>query len=204
MISQIKKRHNKLVLVLSFFLLFALGGFLSTKAVFATPAQAKQDVQETPSRLTVMPDSEKTLLAEENSNGESPSSEEGGNLPEEENSQTSEKTSPANSSSGSSPTNEEVPEEYKLDSPISVGDGSIGGIIGAIIDILFGAAAVVALIYIIIGGYNYITSSGNPEALEAAKGTIVNAIIGLLIVLASYLAIDLLLDSLKVNIDLSI
>ncbi len=205
MFNQIRKGHYKLILVLSFFLAFLLGGLLLAKFVFAAPAQVKQDTQQTPSQLTAVPDSEKILLAENGSGDDSEAEGEGSELPNEEDTEDNSEAPSQGEGSDSDPaTNEEVPGEYKLDSPITVGGGDIGSIIGAIIDILFGAAAVVALIYIIIGGYNYITSSGNPEALEAAKGTVMNAIIGLLIVLISYLAIDLLLDSLEVSIELSI
>lgn len=45
--------------------------------------------------------------------------------------------------------------------------------------------AAAAVLFLIKGGYGYITSTGKPEALEEAKKTIKNALIGLVIVLAA-------------------
>ena len=46
-------------------------------------------------------------------------------------------------------------------------------------------SAAAAVLFLIKGGYGYITSTGKPDALEGAKKTIKNAIIGLVIVLAA-------------------
>ena len=46
-------------------------------------------------------------------------------------------------------------------------------------------SAAAAVLFLIKGGYGYITSTGKPEALEEAKKTIKNAVIGLVIVLAA-------------------
>lgn len=85
---------------------------------------------------------------------------------------------------------------FSIDSPIP---GTIGGIIGNFIDIAFGLAGLVALFYLIIGGYKYITSAGNPETMEMAKATLTNAIIGLVVILVSYLVIGFLLAQLGAN-----
>ncbi len=41
---------------------------------------------------------------------------------------------------------------------------------------------IVAVIMIIIGGFRYITSSGNPDKVSGAKNTLIYAIVGLIIV----------------------
>ena len=58
----------------------------------------------------------------------------------------------------------------------------------SIITIIASAAAV---LFLIRGGYIYITSTGKPEALEEAKKTIRNAIIGLVIVLSASAIVSL-------------
>lgn len=63
-----------------------------------------------------------------------------------------------------------------------------------IITIIASAAAV---LFLIKGGYFYLTSSGKPEGLESAKKTIRNAIIGLLLVLGSGLIVSLFQDALN-------
>lgn len=63
----------------------------------------------------------------------------------------------------------------------------------SIITIISAAAAV---FFLIRGGYVYITSTGKPDALEDAKKTIRNALIGLAVVLASSLIISVLSQAL--------
>jgi len=77
------------------------------------------------------------------------------------------------------------------------------GVVALIIQIAFALAGLVATFYLILGGYNYITAGGNPEAIEGAKATITNAIIGMIVILISYLLVDFLLARLgATNIDL--
>ena len=52
-------------------------------------------------------------------------------------------------------------------------------------------AGVAAVFFLIKGGYLYITSSGKPEALEEAKKTIKNAMIGLVIVLSASVIVSI-------------
>lgn len=59
-----------------------------------------------------------------------------------------------------------------------------------IVKTLVGIAGAVAVIFMVIGGYHYITSSGHPEKLEKAKKTLLYSGIGLVIVLAAYTIVD--------------
>ncbi|HHT9139090.1 MAG TPA: pilin [Candidatus Wunengus sp. YC60] len=63
----------------------------------------------------------------------------------------------------------------------------------AIITFISAAAAV---LFLIKGGYGYITSTGKPEVLEEAKKTIKNAVVGLVIVLAAGTIVSLFRNSL--------
>jgi len=58
-------------------------------------------------------------------------------------------------------------------------------------------SAAAAVLFLIKGGYGYITSTGKPEALEDAKKTIKNAVIGLVIVLAAGTIVSLFKNSLN-------
>ena len=51
---------------------------------------------------------------------------------------------------------------------------------------LVSLAGAVAVVFIVIGGYHYISSSGNPEKLDKAKRTLLYSGLGLVIVLAAY------------------
>jgi hypothetical protein len=54
-------------------------------------------------------------------------------------------------------------------------------IVAAIIGILLRVAALAAVAFVIYGGISYITSQGDPEPTARAKGTLVNALVGLAI-----------------------
>ena len=53
----------------------------------------------------------------------------------------------------------------------------------AVLDILLRVGALVGVLFIIAGGYKYISSQVEPKNIEAAMATIVNAVIGLVIVI---------------------
>ncbi len=56
----------------------------------------------------------------------------------------------------------------------------------SIVGVLSTVGGVIAVIFFAIGGISYMTSSGNPEALERSKKTIVFSAIGLAIVMGAY------------------
>lgn len=66
--------------------------------------------------------------------------------------------------------------------------------IKSIIQILTGVSGLVATIFIIMGGFNYVVSSGNPEKLHRAKHTLLYAVIGLAIVLGAFILSNLVVD----------
>ena len=54
-----------------------------------------------------------------------------------------------------------------------------------IVEIMLNIVAYVTIAFIIVGGFKYITSAGSPDANEKGRKTIINAVIGLLISIAS-------------------
>ena len=63
-------------------------------------------------------------------------------------------------------------------------------ILGSVLQLLFTFAAVIAVIYIIIGGYYYVTAYGNPETAEKGKQTLTWAVIGLVITILAFVIIQ--------------
>lgn len=59
----------------------------------------------------------------------------------------------------------------------------------AVIAILVGF---VFLIMLIIGGFKYLTSSGDPKKAEAAKGTITAGFLGMILIISAYIILVLL------------
>jgi hypothetical protein len=64
--------------------------------------------------------------------------------------------------------------------------GQIESFIQSVIQAIAGLAGLVATGFIVVGGFRYITSSGNPEHLERAKRTIMFSATGLAITIAAF------------------
>lgn len=58
---------------------------------------------------------------------------------------------------------------------------TLGRIGLAVVEILLRLAAIISVGFVIYGGYRYILSQGEPDAIKRAQGTILNAVIGLVI-----------------------
>jgi len=71
--------------------------------------------------------------------------------------------------------------------------GDFGGIIGTAIIVIFIIAIVIALIWLVIGGIKWITSSGDSSKVEAARNQIIAAVIGLIIVFLSFFILSFVL-----------
>lgn len=55
----------------------------------------------------------------------------------------------------------------------------------AVIEIMLFVAGIVAVAYIIYGGFKYVLSQGNPDQTKTAKDAILNALIGLIIAIVA-------------------
>ncbi len=55
-----------------------------------------------------------------------------------------------------------------------------------VLNILLALASTVAVLFIIIGGYTYITSAGNQDRQKKAKEVLIGAIVGLVIIILSF------------------
>lgn len=97
------------------------------------------------------------------------------------------------STSAESTSKSEVTKVVSLDNPISVG-ANPSQIIGMIIKAFLGVVGGVALVMMVFGGFKWLTSAGNPEKVKSGTGTMLWAIIGLILVLASYLMVNTILQ----------
>jgi hypothetical protein len=61
-----------------------------------------------------------------------------------------------------------------------------------IISAALGFAGVVALFFIILGGFKLLTSGGDPKQIDGARKTLFYAILGLVLVLLSFLIINII------------
>jgi uncharacterized membrane protein len=78
---------------------------------------------------------------------------------------------------------EDVPREYPFQ------NDSLAGIAGQVIRYIMMLGAIIALIFLVIGGVSYITSGGDKMKVQDAQGKITSAIVGLVIVLGAFLII---------------
>lgn len=75
--------------------------------------------------------------------------------------------------------------------------GDIWAVVFAIIDMLLRIAGIAAVIFVIAGGVAYMLSQGNPEKAASARRRIINAFIGLAIVLIASALVSFIGNSLK-------
>jgi hypothetical protein len=69
--------------------------------------------------------------------------------------------------------------------------------IGGIIDTLFIVAGAVAVLIMVIGGIRYITSTGDSKRIQAAKDTILYAIMGLVVVILARSIVGFVIGNIK-------
>lgn len=62
----------------------------------------------------------------------------------------------------------------------------------SIINIILSVAGLLAVLFVIIGGFQYIFSGANEEWAESGKKTLKNAIIGVIIIVLSYVIVNVI------------
>jgi type IV secretory pathway VirB2 component (pilin) len=70
------------------------------------------------------------------------------------------------------------------------GNGTIAELATTIINILLGLSGIVAVIMVIIGGYQWMTARGNEAQVTNGRKTLINALIGLAIIILSYAVVQ--------------
>jgi hypothetical protein len=78
-------------------------------------------------------------------------------------------------------------------------DTSVSGLILRVINIALAVAGLVAVLFLIIGGFRYITSAGNEETAEQAKKIIINAIIGVVVIILAFVIVRVISNALVSN-----
>ncbi|HKB88107.1 MAG TPA: hypothetical protein VKC53_00510 [Patescibacteria group bacterium] len=76
---------------------------------------------------------------------------------------------------------------------------SIGELISNVLPYVFGAAALMLLIYLVMGGLQLMTSRGDPKGVQMAQAKITNALIGFVIIFFSYILVNIIARIFGVN-----
>jgi hypothetical protein len=75
-------------------------------------------------------------------------------------------------------------------------DTDLKGKVANVVNVVLGFLAILALIYIIYAGYRWITAAGNEETIGESKKNIKGALIGIMVVLGSYIIVNFAVDRL--------
>ena len=76
----------------------------------------------------------------------------------------------------------------------------IVAIIENIIKLLAPAAGIAFFIMLLFGGYQFMTSGGDPKAVGAARGTLTYAVIGIILVVSAWLILQLVQNITGANV----
>ncbi len=82
----------------------------------------------------------------------------------------------------------------KLENPLAGNPTSVPVIIGTIIKSALGIVGALTLLMLVWGGFQWLTSAGNPEKVKSGMQTMLWAIIGVILVFASYLLLSTFTD----------
>lgn len=69
---------------------------------------------------------------------------------------------------------------------------TFGGFTQVIVSNLFVAAGIVSLFIMVLAGFTIISSAGNPKQTEKGKAALTGAIVGLLVVFASFWIVEII------------
>ena len=87
--------------------------------------------------------------------------------------------------------NNSIPADVKRGSGCQdYGAAELPDVIIGILNAIIGAASIVAVVFIVIGGINYMTSSGDATKVKKAKDTILYACIGLIVCALSFAIVN--------------
>lgn len=90
--------------------------------------------------------------------------------------------------------------DIQINQPATVKITELGTLISAAVGTIMILAALIAFLYLILGGIQWITSGGDKAAMEAARNKITHAIVGLIIVGAAWAIMALVQNFLGINV----
>lgn len=76
----------------------------------------------------------------------------------------------------------------------TAGVGQVESFIRNLIKVIAGLAGLIATGFFVIGGFGYITSSGNPEHLDRSKRTLLFSAVGLAITIGAFVISNIVTD----------
>ena len=95
---------------------------------------------------------------------------------------------------------EKVQAQMNIKKPDTIQITDLGQLISALVGTVLIIAALLAFLYLILGGIKWITSGGDKAGMEEARNKITHAIVGLIIVGAAWSIMTLVQNFLGVQI----
>lgn len=95
---------------------------------------------------------------------------------------------------------EQVAAQMNIKKPNQIAITDVGQLISALVGTVLIIAALLAFLYLILGGIKWITSGGDKAGMEEARNKITHAIVGLIIVGAAWSIMTLVQNFLGVQI----
>lgn len=80
----------------------------------------------------------------------------------------------------------------KLEEKFPILSTTVGTIITVVVPYVFTGAGIALFIYLVLGAFQFLTSGGEPKAVEGARNKITNAIIGFVIIFTAFLLMKVL------------
>ena len=90
-------------------------------------------------------------------------------------------------------------DEVKKAAGCSGNANQLPDVIQGILNAIIAVSGIIAVVYVIIGGINYMTSNGDAGKLEKAKKTIFYAVIGLAVTTLAFAIVNWTIDAIKSN-----
>ncbi len=79
------------------------------------------------------------------------------------------------------------------------GIDTLSDLINIIVKFVYPLAGILLFIYFVWGGYDYLTSGGNPEKVKGAQGKLTSAIIGFTLLFVSYILVKIIASIFGLN-----
>ncbi len=71
-------------------------------------------------------------------------------------------------------------------------DLKLGEIVSGLLPYLFAGAGLLLLLYLLLGGFQLMTSGGDPKKMQEAKGRLTNALVGFIIIFIAYWLVQII------------
>ena len=79
----------------------------------------------------------------------------------------------------------------KVKGTINLDRASLGGVVANLIPYIFSLAGFGLMIYLILGGFEYLTSAGDPKKTDSAKKKLTYALLGFIIIFSAFWRVQL-------------